>query len=98
MSEDGSETLSEFVQRVMRQKGLSPREVQKHASKKGEIAASYISRIYNGKVRNLSVEKIEILAEGLGINPFEVFAASSGRQPLSKREIDPLRLLDTMQK
>lgn len=69
MSEDSSETLSQFVQRVMRQKNLSPREVQKRASAKGQIAASYISRIYNGKVTNLSVDKIVILAEGLDVTP-----------------------------
>ena len=37
-------------------------------------------------------------AEGLGVNLFEVFAASSGRRPLSRSGIDPLRLLNTMQK
>jgi transcriptional regulator with XRE-family HTH domain len=98
MSEGVGETLSQFVQRVMRQKGLSPREVQERASNKGQIAASYISRIYNGKVTNLSVDKILILAEGLGVNPFEVFAASSGRRALSESGIDSLRLLDTMQR
>jgi len=98
MSEDSSENLSEFVQRIMRQKGLSIRDMQKRASAKGNIAASYISRIYNGKVTNLSVDKIVVLAEGLDVSAFEVFAASYGRQPLSGSDIDPLRLLDTMQK
>jgi hypothetical protein len=46
----------------------------------------------------LSVDKIVALAEGLSVNPFEVFAASYGAQPLSGSDIDPLRLLDTMQK
>jgi transcriptional regulator with XRE-family HTH domain len=98
MSQDGSENLSQFVQRVMRQKGLSMQDVQRRASKKGSIAPSYISRIYNGKVTNLSVDKIIVLAEGLDVSPFELFAASYGAQPVVVNGIDPLRLLDTMQK
>lgn len=98
MSEDGTESLGEFVQRIMRKKDLSLREVQNRASKKGTIAASYISRIITGKVRNLSVDKIEVLAEGLGVDPLEVFVASYGAQSLFARGIDPFRLLDTMQK
>ncbi|HEX5735701.1 MAG TPA: helix-turn-helix transcriptional regulator [Blastocatellia bacterium] len=98
MSEDGSENLSEFVQRIMRQKGLSMHDVQKRASNNGNIAASYISRIYNGKVTNLSVDKIVILAEGLDVSPFELFAASYGAQYQLVRGIDSLRLLDIMQR
>ena len=95
---DNSETLSEFVQRIMRQKGLSIRDVQKRAGVKGDIAASYISRIYNGKVTNLTTNMIEILAEGLGVDPFELFAVSCGAQYRIVNGIDPLRLLDIMQK
>lgn len=95
---DESETLSQFVQRIMRQKGLSIQNVHRRASSKGNIAPSYISRITTGKVTNLTVDKVEILAEGLGVNPFEVFAVSYGAQPLGERDIDPLKLLDTMQK
>lgn len=93
-----SDSLSLYVQRVCRQKGLSIRDIQERAGGQERIAASYISRIYNGKVTNLSVEKIDILAEGLGVSPFEVFAASSSARPVSGNDIDPLRLLDTMQK
>lgn len=71
-----SETLSEFVRRIMRQKGLSIQDVHRRASSKGYIAPSYISRITTGKVTNLTTNLIEILAEGLGVDPFEVFAVS----------------------
>lgn len=98
MREDGSENLSEFVQRIMRQKRFSIRDVQKRASGKGDIAASYVSRIFNGKVTNLTVNMIEILAEGLGVDPFELFAVSCGTQYRILKGIDPLRLLDIMQK
>jgi hypothetical protein len=82
----------------MRQKELFIHHVHRRASSKGNIAPSYISRITTGKVTNLTVDKIEILAEGLGVNPFEVFAASYGSQALIVKGIDPLRLLDIMQK
>jgi transcriptional regulator with XRE-family HTH domain len=90
-----TESLSEFVQRIMRQSNLSMRDVHKQSGKK--IAASYISRIVNGRVRNLSVDKIAILAEGLGVDAFEVFAAAYGKSPVNKSGVDPLLLLDTMQ-
>lgn len=96
MSEPENETLAQFVDRVMRQKGLSVRDVQKRASGKGRIAASYISRIINGKVKNLSADKIVILAEGLGVDPFQVFAVVSGRKPAPTEPTDPLLILEVM--
>jgi transcriptional regulator with XRE-family HTH domain len=87
-----------YIQRVCRQKGLSIRDVQERAGGQKRIAASYISRIYNGKVTNLSVEKLMILAEGLDVDPFELFAAASGRRSGDAGGgPDALELLDTMQ-
>jgi transcriptional regulator with XRE-family HTH domain len=90
-----SETLSEYVQRIMRQKNLSVRDIKRRAD--GKIAASYISRIINDKVRNLSVDKIASLAEGLGEDIHDVFAAASGKPPKLISGVDPLLLLDVMQ-
>jgi transcriptional regulator with XRE-family HTH domain len=92
-----NENLSQFVQRVMRQQGLSIRDVQKRAGGPKKIAASYISRIINGQVTNLSVEKIAVLAEGLGVDGFEVFAACYGKQPSKESSVDLSFLLDVMQ-
>ena len=90
-----TESLSDYVQRVMRQKNLSVRDVKERAGDK--IAASYISRIVNGKVRNLSVDKIVILAKGLEVDAYEVFAAAYGKPPQTASGIDASLLLDTMQ-
>jgi len=96
-SDPGS--LSLFVQRVIRQKNLTIRDVQERAGGKKYIAASYISRIINGKVTNLSVDKLAILARGLGVDPLELFVAASGYQAREARGggIDALVLIDTMQ-
>jgi transcriptional regulator with XRE-family HTH domain len=91
-------SLSLFVQRICRQKGLSIRDIQERAGGKKLIAASYISRIINGKVTNLSVDKLTVLAEGLGVDPFELFAAASGKRSGNATSApDALELLDTLQ-
>jgi transcriptional regulator with XRE-family HTH domain len=92
------DSLSQYVRRICRQKNLSIRDIQERAGGKEQIAASYISRIINGKVTNLSVDKLIILAEGLDVDPFELFAAASGRQSRSARGgIDALVLIDIIQ-
>lgn len=90
-----TESLSDYVERVMRQKNLSVRDVKERAG--GKIAASYISRIINGKVKNLSVDKIVILAKGLDANVHELFAVASGQPRETAGGVDASLLLDTMQ-
>ena len=97
-SKSDLDSLSSFVQRVIRQKNLSIRDIQTRAGGPDKIAASYISRIINAKVTNLSVDKLTVLAEGLGVDPFELFAAATGRQMRGARGgMDALELIDTLQ-
>ena len=92
------DSLSAFVRRVIRQKGLSIRDIQARAGGPDQIAASYISRIINAKVSNLSVDKLTVLAQGLGVDPFELFAAASGRRMREARGgVDAMELIDTLQ-
>ncbi|HEX5736636.1 MAG TPA: helix-turn-helix transcriptional regulator [Blastocatellia bacterium] len=92
------DSLSAFVRRIMRQKRLSIRDIQTRAGGPDKIAASYISRIINAKVTNLSVDKLTVLAEGLDVDPFELFAAASGRQIRTERDgVDALELIETME-
>ena len=96
--ESDAGTLGQFVRRVLRQKRLSSRDRQARAGGPDRIAASYVSRIINGKVTNLSVDKLLVLAEGLGVDPFELFAAASARKPRAARGgLDAMELIDTMQ-
>jgi transcriptional regulator with XRE-family HTH domain len=90
-----TETLSEFLKRVMKQKGLTLRDVEQNCCKK--ITNSYISRVINGKVQNLTLETIVALAEGFDVDPHEIFAAAYGKPP-QNLAIDPLLLIDMLQK
>jgi transcriptional regulator with XRE-family HTH domain len=90
-----TETLSEFLKRVMKQKGLSLRDVEQNCAKK--ITNSYISRVINGKVQNLTLETIVALADGFDVDPHEIFAVAYGKPP-QNLAIDPLLLIDMLQK
>jgi transcriptional regulator with XRE-family HTH domain len=71
------ETLRAYIKEVMRQKDLKGIEIEARSG--GKITNSYISDIINGKTKSISVDKVNALAEGLGVDSFEVFTAASGR-------------------
>ena len=71
--------LSSYVQRIMQKKGLSREDVVRNSGNK--IAGSYVGRIVAGTITNLTVVKIEALARGLDVDPYEIFAASVGKPP-----------------
>jgi transcriptional regulator with XRE-family HTH domain len=88
------ETLSEYVNRTMRQKGLSQKDV---AERSGDIAKGYVSEISSGKVTNLSTDKLQELAKGLDVPIMELCAIACGVQ-YSATGFDPLAFLDLMQR
>jgi transcriptional regulator with XRE-family HTH domain len=88
------ETLGQYLERIMRQKELSPKDVARACG----ITNSYIGRIIKGKGGNVSVATIVALAEGLDVDPHEVFTAASGKPPTSEGGVDPLLVVDTIQK
>jgi transcriptional regulator with XRE-family HTH domain len=90
------ETLSQYVERIMRQKALSFIDVERGSA--GQISASYIGRILKGTVTNLTTEKIVALAQGLAVDPYDIFSASYGKPPAPQDHTNVLVLLDTMQK
>jgi hypothetical protein len=90
------EILSQYVERIMRQKALSFIDVERGS--KGKISASYIGRILKGTVTNLTTEKIVALAQGLDVDPYEIFAASYGQPPAKQDTTNVLVVLDLMQK
>jgi hypothetical protein len=90
------ETLSQYVERIMRQKGLSFIDVERGS--KHLISASYIGRVLKGTVTNLTTEKIVALARGLDVDPYEIFAASYGVPPAKQDITNVLVVLDLMQK
>jgi transcriptional regulator with XRE-family HTH domain len=90
--------LRKYIREVMRQKNL--RAIDIEARSDGEIKDSYISDILAGKTKTISVEKVNALAQGLGVDKVEVFKAASGDKVTYKSD-DPWPgrvLMQTMQK
>jgi transcriptional regulator with XRE-family HTH domain len=88
------ETLSDYVNRILRQKGLSQKDV---AERSGNIAKGYVSEIASGNVTNLSIDKLNALAKGLDVDVMEVCAVACG-EGYSATGFDPLAFLDLMQR
>ena len=70
------ESLAQYVKRIMKEKGLSSRDVQARSGKK--IADSYVNKITSGKTKNPSISKTQALAIGLGVDEDEVFKVARG--------------------
>jgi transcriptional regulator with XRE-family HTH domain len=92
------ENLSQYVRRIMKQKGLNARDIERNSGKK--IDNTYVSKILSGSANNPSINAIVALAEGLGVDPHEVFAAASGCAIEGDRQVSPsvVTLLDVMQR
>lgn len=76
MNKIGRENLSEYIKRVVKQKDLKLRDIERNSE--GMITNGYISGIVNGKITNLSVDKLRALALGLDVDAHDVFAAAIG--------------------
>jgi transcriptional regulator with XRE-family HTH domain len=93
--------LGRYVRRVMKQKGLTLREIEMRSE--GRITDGYISSIINGGPKNLTVEKIKALADGLSVDAlelFEVACVGSQGSARGKAQVDPshsLMILRLMQ-
>lgn len=74
-----AETLPDYVRRIRMEKRLSTVDVERQSSNR--ISDSYITRIENGYVKNVSPEKLKALAKGLGVSEDEVFAVARGKDP-----------------
>ena len=70
MSKSGKQGLSRYVERVMKEKHLSRRDVKLRSG--GEITDSYVSGIINGSAKNLSIDKLKALARGLRVREMEL--------------------------
>lgn len=90
---DAMETIGQYLERTMRQKNISPKDL----ARKCGITNSYIGRVIKGKGGNLSVETIIALARGLEVDAHELFTAASGISP-QNLAIDPMLVLDLVQK
>lgn len=85
-----SENLPDYVRRVRVQKGFSLTDVERNS--KGRIDASYVNRIENGLITNVSPEKLSALAEGLEELEETLFAVARGKS-ISEPDVIELQLL-----
>jgi transcriptional regulator with XRE-family HTH domain len=76
MSKPHKEGLSHYVERVMKEKHLSQRDVKLKSG--GDITDSYVSGIINGSATNLSTEKLKALARGLRVPEMELIRVAFG--------------------
>lgn len=84
------ETLADYVRRVRVQvKDFSLSEVKRNSN--NEIDGSYVSRIENGQIKNVTPEKLSALAKGLQVPEDELFAVARGKH-LSQVEISNAHL------
>jgi transcriptional regulator with XRE-family HTH domain len=74
-----TETLPDYVRRVRTEKRLSTVDVERQSGNR--ISDSYVTRIENGYVKNVSPEKLKALAKGLGVSEDEIFAVARGKSP-----------------
>jgi len=88
------ETFGEYLTRLMRQKNLTPKELAKRCG----LTDSYIGRLCKSTTPNLTVDTMKKLAMALDVDDHEVFAVASGVAVSATPPVDPLVLLDTMQK
>jgi len=95
------EDLSQFVSRIIKQKGITVRDVQTQSG--GRISNGYVSDIMSGKQSNPTVNKLMALAAGLGIDVRELFEAAidlsdESREGVEVEEIDSMALVSLMEK
>ncbi|HKQ03746.1 MAG TPA: helix-turn-helix transcriptional regulator [Blastocatellia bacterium] len=88
------EKLGEYLDRLMRQKNLTPKEL----SKRSGLTDSYIGRLRKGRSDNLTVQTVKKLAMALDVNAHEIFAAATGIPASEFPQIDGRLLLDQMLK
>jgi transcriptional regulator with XRE-family HTH domain len=68
--------LSEFVRRIMKLKGLTQKDIERMSG--GRITDGYVASITTERATNLSVDKLVALADGLGVDPDELFRVARG--------------------
>lgn len=89
LSTMSNESLADFVRRIRIDKNLSTGDVARRSL--GEITDAYVSRIENGYVKNVSLEKLSALAKGLGVAEAAII-----RVALGKPQDQPTELVEIM--
>jgi transcriptional regulator with XRE-family HTH domain len=68
--------LKEYLESQMKEKGLKAKQIERKSG--GKVTDTHIAYIRAGKSKNPSIRIILGLAEGLDVDPIEVFKAAAG--------------------
>jgi transcriptional regulator with XRE-family HTH domain len=68
-------TLKEYLKRQIKEKGLTAKEIERRS--KGKVTDTHIGAILAGTTKNPTVKIIVGIAEGLEVDPLEVFKAAA---------------------
>ncbi|MEO7672980.1 MAG: helix-turn-helix transcriptional regulator [Pyrinomonadaceae bacterium] len=79
-----SKALADFVRKTRLANNLTTSDVERISE--GAISDSYISRIENGHVANVSPDKLNALAKGLKISTEEIYRIARGLSPEGPKE------------
>lgn len=85
------EKLPDYIRRIRAEKGLSTADVEKKSG--FTVTDGYVSHIENGRVRNVSPEKLRALSKGLGVSEDEIFAVARGAKTVGDMPLDEVRML-----
>jgi transcriptional regulator with XRE-family HTH domain len=69
-------TLSEYLKGQIKEKNLTAKEIERRSG--GKVTDTHIGAILAGKTKNPTVKIIVGLAEGLDVDPVEVFKVATG--------------------
>jgi transcriptional regulator with XRE-family HTH domain len=86
-----TEKLPDYIRRIRAEKGLSTADVEKKSG--FTVTDGYVSHIENGRVKNVSPEKLRALAKGLGVSEDEIFAIVRGANKVGDMPLDEVRML-----
>jgi transcriptional regulator with XRE-family HTH domain len=84
LSEQMREDLADYVARIIKEKGLTNQDVADRSQQR--ISRGYVSQIISRTSRNLTVDKLAALADGLGEPLRKILDAAAGGSPADDDE------------
>ena len=66
--------LRDYTRRIMLEKNLRGRDIEERSG--GKMSSAYVRAILDGTLKEIRLEKACALADGLGVDRFEVFEAA----------------------
>ena len=85
------ENLRKYLKKVVKEDKTPVAHIARASG--GTITDSYIFDIMSGKTKHISVEKLQALALGLGIDPPELFKIVTGYTPADDTSQDITQIL-----